>query len=200
VTEDLAKELAERTNVTLERSGNKLIAKIDEPTLTTNQSVSVSLVAKVPNQTDLKLGTHNGVVVIANITGRVNAATHNGEVTTEKISGTTVIETHNGSVICKEISGDAQLKTHNGSIKASYSEAGPSVCDISIVAYNGSINFAAPADFSAQVDASTHNGAVNTDLAITVKGKVSKRKLTGTIGTGQGKLHLETRNGSIRIR
>ncbi len=200
VTEEQAKELAEKTKVTLESSGNKLTAKIDKPTLTTNQSVSVSLDAKVPNQTDLKLGTHNGVVVIANITGRVNAATHNGEVTTEKVSGTAVLETHNGSVICKGISGDVQLKTHNGSIEAFYSEAAPSVCDISIVTDNGSIDFAAPADFSAQVDASTHNGSVNTDLAITVTGKVSKRKLTGTIGTGQGKLHLETHNGSIKIR
>jgi len=50
------------------------------------------------------------------------------------------------------------------------------------------------------VDASTHNGSINTDLPITVTGKVSKSKLTGTIGNGDGKLYLETHNGSIRLR
>ena len=199
-TEEDAKELAEKIKVTLEPSGSRLTAKIEKPTRLINKSVSISLDVAVPNQLDLELSTHNGAVVIANITGQVNATTHNGKVTTEDVSGATALKTHNGSIVCKEISGDAQLKTHNGSVKAFYSEAAPSVCDISITTYNGSIEFASPPDFSAQVDASTRNGSINTDLAITVTGKVSKNKLKGTIGTGQGKLHLETHNGSIRIR
>ncbi|MHC4753023.1 MAG: DUF4097 family beta strand repeat-containing protein [Planctomycetota bacterium] len=200
VTDEDAKELAEKIKVTLVPSGNKLTAKIEKPTRLINKSVSVSLDVEVPNQTDLGLTTHNGAVGIANITGQVNATTHNGKVTSEKVSGTTVLKTHNGSVICREISGDAQLKTHNGSVKAFYSKAAPSICDISIVTHNGSIEFAAPPELSAKVDASTHNGSINTDLPITVAGKLSKNKLTGTTGTGQGKLHLETHNGSIRIR
>jgi DUF4097 and DUF4098 domain-containing protein YvlB len=92
------------------------------------------------------------------------------------------------------------LKTHNGDVEASYSEGAPSVCEVSIVTYNGGIVFDAPPDFSARVEASTHNGSVHTDLPITVVGKVSRNQLTGTVGTGQGKLRLETHNGSIRIR
>lgn len=46
----------------------------------------------------------------------------------------------------------------------------------------------------------THNGSIRTDLPVTVVGEVSKRKLKGTIGTGQGKLHLQTHNGSIKIQ
>jgi hypothetical protein len=176
-TEEDAKELAEKVKVTLEPSGNRLTAKIDRPTRLINKSVSVSLDVTVPNQMDLELSTHNGAVVIANITGQVNATTYNGKVTTEKVSGTTALKTHNGSIICREISGDTQLRTHNGSAKAFYSEAAPSVSDISIT-----------------------TGSINTNLAITVTGKVSKNNLKGTIGTGQGKLHLETHNGSIRIR
>jgi Toastrack DUF4097 len=199
-TEEEAQELAEETQVTLEPSGDKLVAKIDKPTLRMNQSVSVSLDVEVPNKTDLDLLTHNGAVEITHITGLINATTHNGKVTTEAVSGASVLKTHNGSVNCTELSGDAQLTTHNGSVKAYYAQAAPSVCDISIVTYNGSIEFAAPPDFSAQVDASTNNGSVHTDLPITVVGKVSKSELKGTIGTSQGKLHLETHNGSIRIR
>ncbi|MGD2095779.1 MAG: DUF4097 family beta strand repeat-containing protein, partial [Phycisphaerales bacterium] len=81
-----------------------------------------------------------------------------------------------------------------------YSENAPPVCDISLITHNGSIELESPPNFSAEVNASTHNGSINTDLPITVKGKVSKRRLVGTIGTGEGKLRLETHNGSIRIR
>ncbi len=199
-TEEDAKKLAERTTIKLEPLGDKLTAKIDKPTFLMNQSVSVSLDVTLPNRTDLELTTHNGSIIITNITGRLNGTTHNGKVIAEQISGTAELRTHNGSVICREVSGDTQLKTHNGNVKLYYSQAAPSVCNISLITYNGSIDLTTPSNFSGKVDASTHNGSIRTDLPITVVGKVSKSKLTGTIGAGQGKLHLETHNGSIRIK
>ncbi len=200
ITEEDAKKLAERVKIKMETFGDKLTAKIDKPTFRFNKSVSVSLDVTVPNNTDLELTTHNGSIRITDITGRLNATTHNGKVTAEQISGTIELHTHNGSVICREVSGDTQLKTHNGSVKLYYSEDAPSVCNISLITYNGGIDLTSPSNFSGEVEASTHNGSINTELPITVKGKVSRRKLTGTIGTGQGKLHLSTHNGSIKIR
>ena len=200
ITEEDAKKLAERIKIKLEPWGDKLTTKIDKPTFRFNQSVSVSLDVTVPNNTDLELTTHNGSIRITDITGRLNATTHNGKVTAEQISGTIELHTHNGSVICREVSGDTQLKTHNGSVKLYYSEDAPSVCNISLITYNGGIDLTTPSNFSGEVEASTHNGSINTELPITVKGKVSRRKLTGKIGTGQGKLHLSTHNGSIRLR
>ncbi|OHB81624.1 MAG: hypothetical protein A2Z38_11250 [Planctomycetes bacterium RBG_19FT_COMBO_48_8] len=199
-TDEEAQELSGKVKVTLVPSGNRLITKIDKPTQLINKSVSVSLDVEVPNKTDLELVTHNGAVEISDITGRLNATTHNGKVTSERVSGTTALNTHNGSVTCGEISGSTQLKSHNGSIKAFYTDTAPSVCDISIITHNGGIELKTPPNFSARVNASTHNGSINTDLPITVSGKISKSSLTGTIGTGEGQLHLETHNGSIRIR
>jgi len=199
-TDEEAQELSDQVSVTLVPSENGLTAKIDQPTRLTNKSVSVSYDIQIPNQTNLELITHNGAVRIADITGDINATTHNGKVSTENSSGTVVLTTHNGSVNCQNISGDARLHTHNGGVDAVYSETAPSVCDVSIETYNGGIGFTSPPNFSARVDASTHNGSVHTDLPITVTGKVSKRKLTGTIGTAEGKLYLETHNGSIKIR
>jgi hypothetical protein len=199
-TDEEALELSDQVNVTLVPSGNRLTVKIDKPTNLINKSVSVGLDVQLPNQTDLELVTHNGAVEISDITGRLEATTHNGKVTSEKVSGTTAFETHNGSVTCEDISGNTQLKSHNGSIKAFYTATAPSVCDISIVTYNGGIELKTPPSFSATIDASTNNGSINTDLPITVSGKISKGSLKGTIGSGEGHLHLETHNGSIRIR
>ena len=199
-TDEEARELSEKVKVTLVPSDNRLITKIDKPSQLINKSVSVSLDVEVPNKTDLDLVTHNGSVEISDITGRLEATTHNGKVTSERVSGTTALKTHNGSVMCRDISGSTQLKSHNGSIKAYYTETAPLGCDISIVTYNGGIELKTPPGYSGRVDASTHNGSINTDLPITVSGKISKTSLKGTIGAGEGQLHLETYNGSIRIR
>jgi len=199
-TDEEALELSDKVNVTLVPSGNRLTVKIDKPTNLINKSVSVSLDVEVPNQSDLDLLTHNGAVEISDITGRLDATTNNGKVACERISGTTTLETHNGSVTCNEISGSTKLKSHNGSIKAFYTGTAPSVCDISMITHNGGIELKTPPSLSAKIDVSTHNGSINTDLPITVSGKISKSELKGTIGAGEGQLHLETYNGSIRIR
>ncbi len=199
-TEEKARELAENTNIELESIGDKLTVKIEKPAWRTNQSISVSLDATVPQRTNLQLTTHNGAVKVADIIGTVQATTHNGKVTTLQSSGSIMLHTHNGKVVCEDIAGDVRLKTHNGGIDLCYSQTAEPVCNVSAVTHNGSIDFTAPPDLSAAVEVSTHNGSIRTELPITVTGKVSKNKLTGTIGTGQGKLHLETHNGSIKIR
>jgi len=200
VTEEGAKKLAEQIKITLEPVGDRLTARIEKPAFMMNQSVTVNLNVTVPNQTSLELTTHNGAVEITNITGQTNATTHNGRVTASNISGNTALKTHNGSVTCKLISGDMNLRTHNGSVKVFYSETAPPICDISIVTHNGGIDFTAPTNLSAETEISTHNGSINTDLPITIIGKLTKRKLTGKVGAGEGKLRLETHNGSIKIK
>jgi len=199
-TDEEAKELSDKVKLTLVPSDKRLTLKIDKPERLINKSVSVSLDVKVPNKTSLELVTHNGTVRITDMIGRLSATTHNGKVIAKNISGTILLKTHNGYVSCRDISGDAKLHTHNGGIEAVYSQEAPPICNVSIDTHNGGIGFMAPPGFSAQVDASTHNGSIRTDLPITVTGKASKRKLTGTIGTGEGKMHLETYNGSIQIR
>ncbi|MHC4165437.1 MAG: DUF4097 family beta strand repeat-containing protein [Planctomycetota bacterium] len=199
-TEEQARELAEEVEISLEPSGDGLTAKIKKPTRLINKSVGVSLDVTVPGRAHLELETHNGSVTVTDIAGDVRAKTHNGDVTTHRVSGSTALETHNGRISVKQTSGDAKLKTHNGSVKAFYAESAPSDGDISIVTHNGSIELETPPDLSARVEASAHNGSINTDLPITISGKFSKNRLVGKIGSGQGRLYLETHNGSIRLR
>jgi len=217
-TEENAKLLAEAVEIKLVPSGSNLTAKIEKPRLTPYQRIGVSLDVIVPGKTGTDVATHNGALIIKNLTGQIKGATHNGKIIAEKISGTTELETHNGGVTCKEVvgntqlqthngsitcedaSGDINLRTHNGSAKAFYSASAPPVCNVSMVSHNGGVSLTAPPNLSATVEASTHNGSINTDLPITVTGEVTRKKLTGTIGKGEGKLYLETHNGSISIK
>ena len=195
-----ARKIVEKTQVTLESSGDKLNAKIKKPYLHRRQSVCVDLEVTVPVKTSLDLATHNGNLKIENINGEIDGVTHNGGVVLAQCTGNLELETHNGSLNGREISGDLQLLTHNGKILAAYSQSAPPVCDASIITHNGSVDFTAPLNFSAAVTASTYNGSITTDLPLMITGSFSGRKLTGTIGDGQGNLHLETHNGSINIR
>ncbi len=198
-SEKEAQRIAEETKIMLETVGKTLTIKLEKPILGMNQSVDFSLDATVPESTGLQLNTHNGAVDITNITANIEGTTHNGEINASKVSGSTKLLTHNGKIICEEVSGDITLESHNGSIKTIYSESAANVYNVSIVTHNGNVDFKAPPNFSSKVEVSTHNGSIKTDLPITVTGEVSKN-LSGTIGTGQGTLHLETHNGSIKIR
>jgi hypothetical protein len=199
-TVENAQRLAEAVEIKLIASGSKLTAQIEKPELAPNECICVDLDVTVPNQTSIDLNTHNGALNIENLTGRLNGTTHNGTISCKKVAGSTQLETHNGSVVCEDASGDIKLRTHNGNAKAFYAATAPPVCNLSMVTHNGSVCVTTPPNFSAKVEASTHNGSINTDLPMTVTGNITKGKLTGTIGKGEGELYLETHNGSIKIK
>jgi DUF4097 and DUF4098 domain-containing protein YvlB len=192
--------LADKVRVWLDASGPRIVARIEKPGLAGWQHVGVALDVKITNHINLDLVTHNGSVEIADITGEVEATTHNGAVTTREVTGNHSLTTHNGRISCHRISGDIDLETHNGSVDVVYADNAPPPGKVDVVTHNGGVDFRSPPNFSAKVDVSTHNGSIHTDLPITVVGEVSKRELRGTIGSGQGRLHLETHNGSIQIK
>ncbi len=217
-TTENAKKLAEQVKIKFERSGDKLTAKIEKPKVIDNKYVGVSFDITLPKQTGLDLITHNGAVIINQIDGDIEARTHNGAVHANGIKGSVVLTTHNGEIKCDGVLGDVKLQTHNGGIKCNgvtgkvelsthnggaklvyFEDAAPAV-NASLTTHNGGIEFKAPKGLSAKVEASSHNGSVHTDIPITVVGKISKNKLNGTIGSGEGKLYLKTHNGSINIK
>jgi DUF4097 and DUF4098 domain-containing protein YvlB len=120
--------------------------------------------------------------------------------TCSQITGNIDLTSHNGYITCTQISGDAEVESHNGDIELLFSESAKQPLDVSVTTHNGDIDFTAPPGYSAQVDVSTHRGSIDTDLPVTVTGRLSKGKLAGKIGTGEGRLHLETYNGSIDVR
>ena len=65
---------------------------------------------------------------------------------------------------------------------------------------NGGIEVAVPAGLSADVKASTVNGDIETDFPLTVTGRISRRSMPGTIGSGGRQLEMETVNGGIELR
>lgn len=107
--------------------------------------------------------------------------------------------TVNGDVHAEGLTADAEIGTVNGLIDATIGRA-DWTGTLEFRTVNGKITLTAPASLSAEVDAQSVNGGVDSDFPITVRGRMERRHLRGTIGSGGRSLELETVNGEIEIR
>jgi DUF4097 and DUF4098 domain-containing protein YvlB len=106
-----------------------------------------------------------------------------------------------GRITCRQLTtADLTAQTGSGNIVIACSDSTPSEINANVVTSYGSVDFQTPPDFTGQVDMITNYGSVNSELPITINGEVSKKKLAGMIGRGNGKLYLKTSSGSIKIR
>ena len=124
--------------------------------------------------------------------------TVNGDVEATRLNGDVAVSTVNGSVTFST-TGGGRASTVNGSIRGEMGRADWSDT-LAMKTVNGSITLTLPASLSTEVRASTVNGDINADYPITVQGRVSRRRLEGTIGGGGRLLALETVNGSITLK
>ena len=170
-------------------------------------AVYPSAAGRRPNECQPGEGGHLGANdndVSVRFTVRVPAGvrfvgrTVNGEIAAEGLSGDVQATTVNGGVRLST-AGQAEAETVNGSITAAIGQANGSEA-LSFKTVNGSIVVELPASASADLRAATVNGGIQSDFPLHGPTRISKRSLSGTIGSGGRRLALDTVNGSIRIR
>src|SRR5688500_5519769 len=128
-----------------------------------------------------------------------DGATVNGGIDVSGLSSDVSVSTVNGEIAVAS-TGTVEAKTVNGSIDASTGAASWSgTLDFQTV--NGSIHLTLPAGAAAAVSAQTLNGDFSSDFPLTVEaGEWGPKRVSGSIGSGGGRLNLETVNGEIEIR
>lgn len=70
--------------------------------------------------------------------------------------------------------------------------------DLSVEAGSGGVTIRMPASTSASVDIETGSGGINTDFDVKLT-RIERRALRGTIGTGRGRIKIESGSGSVRL-
>jgi hypothetical protein len=146
-----------------------------------NNDVSVRFTVRVPA----------GVALIGK--------TVNGEIEANRLNGDVTLTTVNGSVTFST-TGGGRASTVNGSIRGAMGRADWSNA-LAMSAVNGSITLTLPPDLSTtDVKATTVNGDINSDFPMTLTGRVSRRRVEGTIGGGGRLLSLDSVNGSITLK
>jgi len=124
--------------------------------------------------------------------------TVNGGIQASGIQADAEAETVNGGVEL-DSTGTARAETVNGGITARLGRA-DWVGTLKLETVNGGIDVTLPEGLSAEVRASTVNGDISTDFPFTVTGKIARRKLEGTIGSGGRLLEMKTVNGGIELK
>jgi DUF4097 and DUF4098 domain-containing protein YvlB len=145
-----------------------------------NNDVSVRFIVKVPA----------GVALVGK--------TVNGEIDAKRLNGDVALTTVNGSVNFSTTAG-GRASTVNGSIHGEMGRA-DWTDTLKMTTVNGSITLTLPPGLNTDVKASTVNGDIASDFPVTMSGRISRRRMEGTIGGGGRLLALDSVNGSITLK
>jgi DUF4097 and DUF4098 domain-containing protein YvlB len=123
----------------------------------------------------------------------------NGSLVINKVEGEIKANTVNGSINVQGLADDVELNSVNGSIKATYQQI-DNIDDIDLTTVNGSIKLYMPSDLNATINAETMHGSIKTAYGISSDKKMFVgRRLSGSVGSGDISINLESINGSIKV-
>ena len=141
---------------------------------------SVSYVVMVPRRFDLTLDANNGSLGVEGVTGKLD------------------LRTTNGSVALSDVGGDVHARTQNGSLNVQLAGKSWDGEGLDAVTQNGSVRLMVPDAYAANLETGTVNGRINTDIPITVQGRIT-RQLSVPLNGGGRTIRATTTNGSVRI-
>jgi DUF4097 and DUF4098 domain-containing protein YvlB len=208
-------------NITVKSSSGTITAEIIKGTAQLTTSYG-SITCTDMSDGDIKLKTSSGKIKLSNSSfSDCDAHTSYGSIVSKELKGksiklhsgsgsiditesstdTTNLSSSYGRITCRQITtNEITAKSGSGNLDIICSDSMPDEIVADLVTSYGSIDFTAPQNFAGQVDMSTGYGSIKTGRPITINGEISKKKLKGTIGEGNGKLHMQTSSGSINLQ
>jgi hypothetical protein len=148
---------------------------------------------------DVHAASGNGDVRVGSGAMVVRASTGNGSVLVDGARGPVNATSGNGRVVVSTASGPVNASTGNGRIEVAMASLRAAE-DMTFSSGNGDVTLTLPAGFGAELEASTGSGAIESDFPMQVQGRMSSRRMAGTIGGGGRRLRVTTGNGSIHLR
>jgi len=184
--------------VRIEVAAGEKSVKVDTIYEKRNLGAKVDYEIVVPEGIALELvKTVNGRVIVSGRFDRAELKTTNGHIEARGEFGWLEASATNGSLEVAQIKGRIDLRTTNGSIKADLNEL---TADFSARTTNGSIRIALREQPNGYLTARTTNGSIRVEYPLTVEGQISRRRIEGRLGNGQGpRVDLQTTNGSISL-
>ncbi len=164
----------------------------------------------------LSLETGSGGVEVTDVTGDLNLDAGSGGATLDGVRGGRLnIDVGSGSVRGRDLdvleligevgSGGVRLsslktpvlrlETGSGSTDVELMSA---PTEVTIEAGSGGVTLRMPASTSASVDIETGSGGIDTDFEVKLS-RIERRSMRGTIGTGTGRIRIESGSGSVRL-
>jgi DUF4097 and DUF4098 domain-containing protein YvlB len=140
----------------------------------------------------------SGDVELYDIAGAATAELSSGDLLVEGCRGAVTARTHSGDIRVADAAGAVNVSATSGDIEAGVAFDGPT--EHSIKSSSGSVTVSFPAKRSAGfvLEVNTNTGSIEGNLEIKLD-VISRKALKGVVGAGEGRLHIETASGDIRI-
>jgi hypothetical protein len=173
---------------------------------------------RMPRDADLQVRTGDGSIKANNVSGTVDLRSGDGALTVGSLKGAVRLHTGDGSIEgsdldgkCDASSGDGRIrlsgrfdvlsaKSGDGSLGIEAQHGSKLDSSWSIVSGDGSIDVALPPDLPVNIEASSGDGHISTDIPITMEGVLSKSRVHGKMNGGGSTLTIHTGDGSIRLK
>jgi DUF4097 and DUF4098 domain-containing protein YvlB len=206
-------EVPEQTQLDLETAGGAIEVRSIDAEVRLDTSGGPILATGIGGSVDAD--TSGGPISIEDVDGDVKADTSGGNITVERVRGDVSADTSGGGIRIHEASGDVEADTSGGSIDVRdaggrvVADTSGGTIEVSFAPGNsrggslstsgGGIHVALDASAALEIDAETSGGAVESDLPLTVQGKITRHSVHGTLGGGGETLRLRASGGDIRI-
>ncbi len=173
---------------------------------------------RMPKDADLQVRTGDGSIKANAVSGMIDLHSGDGALDVSSLKGSVRLHTGDGSIEasdldgkCDASSGDGRIrlsgrfdvlnaKSGDGSVSVAAQHGSKLDSSWSVTSGDGSIELAVPADLSADIEASSGDGRITTDLPITIEGVMSKSRVHGKMNGGGSTLTIHTGDGSIHLK
>lgn len=165
-------------------------------------NAAVDFQIHAPKAVDLKAESENGRISVENLAGNAALATKNGTINADTAGHSLDLRTQNGEIRAKCTAQTLKIQSQNGHVTADLSKCGKVEGTISTI--NGFLEVSVGKDTSCELTASTQNGIVTCrphlkDATEHGRSRKRPRTISGTLGSGGGRLSLTCVNGAIHI-
>ena len=147
----------------------------------------------------VSLQSVEGVVTLRGTKGRVEANSVNEGVEAYNVTGDLRVETVNGDVVLSGIdAANVEAITVNGDIE--YDGTLKDNGRYSFATHNGDVSVSVPEKANLTVGVSTYQGEFESSFEVKLQGISAKKRFTFQLGTGSGRLEIESFQGDIQLR
>ncbi len=144
--------------------------------------------------------TASGNVEAKNVAGNADLNCVSGNITAENIRGDVEADTVSGNVKLLDISGADVVKGKTMSGSTIYYGDISSSGRYSLEAHSGRVEMTIPSNSAFDLTASTFSGSIKTEFKVMVSGKLSKKKISGSVNGGGADVKLKTFSGNVYLK
>jgi len=194
-------------DVTLEKIGGKATSETtsgDVTVMGARNGANAETVSGDVKVSDVENGvyckTASGNVDAKNITGNADLNCVSGDVSAENIRGAVEADTVSGNVKLMGISDADVVKGKTMSGSTIYYGDINSNGRYSLEAHSGKVEMTIPSGSAFDLTASTFSGTIKTEFKVMMSGKLSKKKISGSVNGGGADVKLKTFSGNVYLK